>query len=196
MRVLHSLAAIALAAALAACAVQYRLPAEPPRPVAPQPAAGDLRPGLVPLYFRGMIEHIDNMPRGEDLAKGRRGAAIPVLDADSSSGVMWESQDRRNYSVLMEGLIRLDRPGRWGFAASSNDGIRITIDRHRVVDDPNVHATQTSPVTFIEVAQAGWYPLQVQYFQKGGSAALKFLWQPPGAGTLAPVPAEALAHKP
>lgn len=193
MRLPSRFAAILLAAALAACAAQYRMPAEPPQPVTPQPAA--VQPGLVPLYFIGMLEHVDNMPRGSDLAKGRRGAPIAVLNADSGSGTMWDSGERRNYSVQMDGLIRLDRPGRYGFAALSNDGIRVTIDRHRVVDDPNVHATQTSPVTFLEVAQAGWYPLTVQYFQKGGSAALKLLWQPPGAAELSVVPAAALAHR-
>lgn len=195
MRTLQQIAAILFVAALAACAGQYQMPAEPPKPVAPQPAAAELRPGIVPLYFLGTLEHVDNMPRGADLAKGRRGAAIPMLDAESS-GVLWDSQANRNYSVQMDGLIRLDRPGRYGFAAISNDGIRVTIDRHRVVDDPYVHATQTSPVTFIDVAQAGWYPLTVQYFQKGGTAALKLLWQPPGTSNLAPVPAAALAHKP
>ena len=85
--------------------------------------------------------------------------------------------------------------GRYGFAAISNDGVRVTIDRHRVVDDPYVHATQTSPTTWIEVPQAGWYPLTVKYFQKGGTAALKLLWQPPGASSLSVVPAAALAHQ-
>jgi hypothetical protein len=193
MRLPSRLAVILLAIALGACAGQYQMPAEPPRPVAPQPAA--TRPGLVPLYFPGMLEHVDNMPRGADLAKGRRGAPIPLLDAESSSGAMWDSQDRRNYAVQMDGLIRFEQPGRYGFAALSNDGIRVTIDRHRVVDDPYVHATQTSPVTWIEVAQAGWYPLTVQYFQKGGTAALKLLWQPPGATDLSVVPASAFAHQ-
>lgn len=193
MRLPSRLAAILLAAALAACAAQYRIPAEPPSPVMPQPA--NVSPGLMPLYFVGMLEHVDNMPRGADLANGRRGAPVIVLDAESGSGTMWDSQVRRNYSVQMDGLIRLDRPGRYGFAALSNDGIRVTIDRHRVVDDPNVHAAQTSPITWIEVAQAGWYPLTVQYFQKGGSAALKLLWQPPGATDLSVVPASALAHR-
>lgn len=193
MRSAFKVAVILCAAALTACATGYQPPAEPPRPVAPQPAA--TRPGLMPVYFTGMLEHVDNMPRGTDLAKGRRGAPVTVLDAESSSGVMWDSGERRNYSVQMDGLIRLDRPGRYGFAATSNDGIRVTLDRHRVVDDPYVHATQTSPVTWIEVPQAGWYPLTVQFFQKGGTAALKLLWQPPGASSLSVVPAAALAHQ-
>ena len=193
MRLPSRFAAILLAATLAACAGQYQMPAGPPQPVAPQPAV--TRPGLVPLYFLGMLEHVDNMPRGADLAKGRRGAPITVLDSESSSGAMWDSETRRNYSVQMDGLIRFDRPGRYGFAALSNDGIRVTIDRHRVVDDPYVHATQMSPVTWIDVTRTGWHPLTVQYFQKGGTAALKLLWQPPGATDLSVVPAAAFAHQ-
>lgn len=193
MRAVLQIAIILFAAGLTACAAQYQPPAGPPQPVSQQPAA--TRPGLVPLYFLGTLEHVDNMPRGSDLAKGRRGAPVTSLDSESGSGAMWDSGERRNYSVQMDGLIRLDRPGRYGFAAVSNDGVRVTIDRHRVVDDPYVHATQTSPTTWIEVPQAGWYPLTVQYFQKGGTAALKLLWQPPGASSLSVVPAAALAHQ-
>ncbi len=192
MRSAFQVTAILLAAALTACAGGYQPPAGPPQPVTPQPAA--VMPGLVPLYFIGMLEHVDNMPRGDALAKGRRGAPVTVLDAESTSGVLWDSDERRNYAVQMDGLIRFEQPGRYAFAAISNDGIRVTLDRHRIVDDPYVHPAHMSPVTWIEVPQAGWYPLKVQYFQKGGSAALKLLWQPPGATALTTVPASAFGH--
>lgn len=193
MRSVIRVTIVLLAAGLAACVTAgYQPPAGPPKPAA---VSGTPQPGLLPYYFLGQLDHVDNMPRGADIQRGRRGAPITAVDAESGSGAMWDSQTNRNFSVQMDGLIRFDRPGRYGFAATSNDGIRVAIDGHRVIEDPYVHATQTSPVTWLEVPQAGWYPVTVQYFQKGGTAALKLLWQPPGATGLSPIPAAAFAHR-
>ncbi len=180
---------------LAACTTPTQPPAGPPQPANPQPAVGALNPGLSPLYFTLQLDHVDNMPRGSDLAKGRRGPPILQLDLDSGSGRMWDSQIESGYAVHMTGLIQLEA-GIYRFAAFSNDGVRITIDRTRAVDDPYVHAGQMSPTTEVTIERNGWYPITVQYFQKRGTAALKFLWQPPGAGGMMVVPAAALAHIP
>ncbi|MFN4311630.1 MAG: PA14 domain-containing protein [Ferrovibrio sp.] len=192
------LAGLLLAGGLAACAAQQEAaaPAGPPQPANPQPTATQLSPGLTPLYFIATLDHVDNMPRNAaELAKGRRGPAILQLDVESGSGRMWDSQAAEGFAVHMTGLIQLEA-GIYRFAAFSNDGIRITIDRTRVVDDPSVHAGQMSPVTEVRISEPAWYPITVQYFQKRGTAALKFYWQPPGAGGLMLVPAAALAHLP
>jgi hypothetical protein len=191
------LAGLLLAGGLTACATQQdSAPAGPPQPANPQPIVAQLSPGLSPLYFTAQLDHVDNMPRSAaDLAKGRRGPAILQLDVESGSGRMWDSQATEGFAVHMTGLIQLEA-GIYRFAAFANDGIRITIDRTRVVDDPDVHAGRLSPVTEVRISQPAWYPITVQYFQKRGTAALRFQWQPPGAGGLMTVPAAALAHIP
>lgn len=183
---------------LAACATQQEAaaPAGPPQPASPQPTAAQLSPGLTPLYFQATLDHVNNMPRSAtDLAKGRRGPAILQLDTESGTGRMWDSQATEGYAVHMTGLIQLEA-GIYRFAAFSNDGVRVTLDKTRVVDDPDVHGGRMSPVTEVRIAQPAWYPITVQYFQKRGTAALKFYWQPPGAGGMLVVPAAALAHIP
>lgn len=197
MRLRKLILGILPALLLAACTTQQdRAPAGPPQPANPQPAATQLSPGLSPLYFIAQLDHVDNMPRSAaDLARGRRGPAILQLDVESGSGRMWDSQAAEGFAVHMTGLIQLEA-GVYRFAAFANDGIRITIDRTRVVDDPDVHAGRLSPVSEVRISQPAWYPITVQYFQKRGTAALKFQWQPPGAGGLMTVPAAALAHIP
>lgn len=196
MRFSAKLLALAVMLGLAACTTGYQPPAEPPKPVSPQPAATQLRPGLLPLYFTGELEHVNNMPRTPaEMARGRAGQPVLQLDLQSSSGAMWDSQRNELHYIHMTGLIQLEA-GIYRFAALSNDGLRITIDQTRVVDDPFIHSTQMSPVTELKVPESGWYPITVQYFQKRGTAALRFQWQPPGAGGLMTVPAAALAHLP
>ena len=195
MRISLKILGLALTLGLAACAAQQQGPAQPPQPVSPQPTATQLNPGLKPLYFIGAQEHVNTMPRSPaDLARGRQGPPILNLDL-ATGGVMWDSQVAQNYSIHMTGLIQLEA-GVYKFGAVSNDGLRITIDKTRVVDDPYVHATQQSPITEVHIPQPGWYPITVQYFQKAGTSTLQFKWQPPGAGGLMIVPAAALAHIP
>jgi len=195
MRLFHCLPALGLALALAACAPQYQHPTEPPRPVSPQPAATQLSPGLKPIYFVGELEHVNNMPRNaEELSKGRPGQPILQLNL-ATGGAMWDSQRVENYYIHMTGLIQLEA-GVYKFAAISNDGLRITVDKTRIVDDPYVHANQLSPLTEVTISETGWYPIVVQYFQKRGTASLQFQYQPPGAGGLMPVPAAVFAHIP
>jgi len=189
----RSIIALMLAAGLSACATTKEEAAGPPMPLSPQPTA--MQPGLAPVYILGEMESIIYVPTGAKAdAAGRPGKPVANLDV-TSSGELWESGTRRHYGVLFRGMIKLEA-GTYAFQALSNDGVKIMIDRAVVVDDPDVHADRMSPKTSVTFTQAGWYPLQVQYFQKNGSATLRFYWQPPGAPEAVVVPPAALAHLP
>lgn len=190
------LAAAAVAFSLAACSYTYRPGQDAPQPVSPQPLADQLNPGLLPLYFAGAVANVDAMPRSDAaLAQGRRGPPVLQLDAQSAGGRMWDSGFSEGYAVQLSGLVQLEA-GIYRFAALSDDGVRVTIDRTVVVEDPAMHLERLSPTTELTVKEAGWYPITVQYFQVSGSAALRLYYQPPGAGGLLVAPAAILAHRP
>lgn len=188
--------ALALLLALGGCvtAGSEQAAAPPPQPVTPEPAAAALRPGLETLYFLAEMDHVRFIPSAERAAaQGRRGPPVATLDAIAQSGQLWDAGTRRNYALRFQGLIRLPA-GETKFQALSNDGVRVFVDRTVVVDDPDVHADQLSPPRALTIEKAGWYPLTVLYFQKGGGAALQLYWTPPGAADKSIVPAAALAH--
>jgi hypothetical protein len=201
------LPAIAVALGLAACAstpapegASSSSPASSgstaPAALNPQPAAAALRPGLQMVYFYGDFKHIDNMPTTPaDLAKGQRGATVSNLAAASENGKMWGIASGEMYGAHFTGLIKLEA-GEYTFYAKSNDGVRVVIDRARVVNDPDVHADRFSEAGKLTVGTAGWYPLTVQYFQRRGTAVLELHWKRPGADSAELVPATALAHVP
>jgi PA14 domain len=167
-----------------------------PAPLNPQPAAAALRPGLQMLYFYGDFKHIDNMPTTPaELAKGQRGGTVANLASASDSGKMWGIASAELYGAHFTGLIRLEA-GEYTFFARSNDGVRVTIDRTRVVDDPGVHADRFSEPGRVTIGKPGWYPLTVQYFQRRNTASLELHWKRPGAGAAEIVPAVDLAHLP
>ena len=45
----------------------------------------------------------------------------------------------------IRGRIRLDQPGRYRFAAVSNDGVSVRIGGALLIEDPDVHADRQSP---------------------------------------------------
>jgi hypothetical protein len=182
--------ALAFVLALGGCAAEQA--AGPPMPLELQPAASVLRPGLQARYIYGDFEHVDAMP---PIGKASLGQPVANLAAGSNSGKLWEAQTATLYGVYFTGLIRLE-PGDYQFAVKSNDGVRVTLDKTRLLEDPTAHPDRMSPPAKVSIKSGGWYSLTVQYFQRRGGAALELHWQPPGSAGLSIVPPEALAHLP
>lgn len=188
------LASLALTTLVAGCATEA--PSGPPQALVPQPDASAARPGLLPRYFYGDIESVDTMPtKPADIAKGGLGKPVANLATTSNTGKLWDSEAATLYAVHFAGLIKL-QAGEYQFAVKSNDGVRVTLDKTRILNDPEAHPDRTTPPAKVAIAAPGWYPLTVQYFQRRGSATLEFYWQPPGAAAMSIVPPDALAHLP
>lgn len=190
---------------LCGCVLPGQGPAEMASPSAPiaglSPAkalspAPSLIPGLTVLYFLNFsASHIDQLPSGTVAAqKGKPGKPILFLDHNFSNQDVFDSGQRSGVGLELNGLIRLSPAGSYRFKALSNDGIRVYIGGHMVLDDPDVHGDRFCGPSTVTVEQEGWYNLNVRYFQRKGSAALSLQWQPPGQKDFTPVPAEAYGH--
>jgi hypothetical protein len=193
-RFLTSLAATAAALLLAASAeAQTAVTLGAPATV----DAAQLQPGLGSRYFGGDFKVVDNMPSPEKgLTVGSPGKPILKVDAKSRDGEIFSAGQKQLYGIQMNGFIKFDKPGQWVVGALSNDGVRVRIDGKVVADDPDVHADRYSQPVSVTVAQPGWYPIVLQYFQRKNTAALQLLWQSPSGAQLEVVPPEALAHVP
>jgi hypothetical protein len=155
-----------------------------------------LIPGLTVLYFIDIFAgHIDQLPSGKAATqKGKPGKPILFLDHNFSNQSVFDSGKKSGVGLELNGLIRLSPAGSYRFKALSNDGIRVYIGGHMVLDDPDVHGERFCGPSTVTVDQEGWYDLKVRYFQRKGSAALSLQWQPPGQQDFTPVPAEAYRH--
>ncbi len=195
-----ALAAVALLGfGLAGCVTNNKEPDYngPPQLAAPQPMAAQLQPGLATTYFSGTYDDIDNMPQGASgKATGRPGAPVTVLSATSAKGNIFGAPTEIFYGIRFDGYILLDQPGRYGFAARTNDGNRSWIGNVMVSDDPTTHPERTTPTKFLDITQPGWYPVRIMYFQKRDSAGFHYYWQPPGAAAPVLVPADRIKHIP
>ena len=156
-----------------------------------------LKAGLAVLYFdKIFVRHLDALPQGERAQeRGRPGPPIPYLNHQFGRSEIFDSGTNRGLGMEISGYIRLDRPGTYGFQANSNDGFRLYIDGHLLIDDPNWHSDRLSPEAQLPVTAPGWYSLRARYFQRKGTATIQLYWRPPGEDAFSIVPAKVLAHQ-
>jgi len=161
------------------------------RPIAPQPDAATLVPGLAVNYVFVMARHVDEI---EAAGAGVPGTPLPSLNYRSGAGNVLTSDKADGVGALIKGFIKFPEPGRWLLAAQSNDGVRVRVAGQVVVEDPGVHQDQYSPNAEINISEPGWYELAVTYFERKSTSTLQLYWQKPGKDEFEIVPAEAFAH--
>lgn len=168
-----------------------------PASQAQQAAAADgaRKPGLAVCYMYKLIRHVDEIETWNKSLTCEPGDPLPMLDFNGGSSKVLTSKTDDGVMARITGFIHLDKAGAYKFAFESNDGVRLKIGGKMIVEDPGVHDDQFSDLGTMEVAQPGWYPIAVDFFERRFTWTLRLLWRKPGAdGDLAPVPAEALAH--
>ena len=198
---------------VAALSLSFGLAFTPPAPAAealsglqPQvlPADGPaLRPGLAVRYYFGLFDTMWEMERLVRSRPGHPGA--PVLKIDT----FFEEYDERVFTAdrtqgvgaLINGLLHFPEAGLYHLAILSNDGIRVELGGKFLFQDPDKHlnGNRLSDPIPVEITEPGWYPLNINYFQKKGTWALDLLWAMPGeevTDDLPIVPEDAYAHLP
>jgi type 1 glutamine amidotransferase len=115
---------------------------------------------------------------------------IPTIDLEGADG-FGGLGDRFVAEVI--GNIWIETPGLYGFAISSDDGARFSINARPVLDNDGVHAV-TRKTGQVELA-AGLHPFHIDFFENEGGQALKLEWKPPGTSNWVVVPQHALATR-
>ena len=169
------------------------------KPLTPQPDQSALTSGLSVVYFRSfMFKTLDNLPSGEYAEQtGRPGKPIPALNHAFGKEEVFDSGQKTYIGMRAVGLIHFRQTGQYVLQAMSNDGIRVYLDGRRVIDDGEWQkkGDRMSHRAIVDIQTAGWYPLQVEYFQAEGTSTIKLLWQTPDHQQLVPVPPESYAHQ-
>lgn len=160
--------------------------------------SGDLRPGLAVYYFHDLYRNTGQMLKNEELVRkmGKSGPPVTQLNHRFGGGKVFDSGEEKGVGAIMYGFFHLSEPGDYTFQAYSNDGFDLYINSHLLVSDPAVHRSRLSDQGTITVARGGWFPVEIRYFQRKGTAALELYWQPPDAADLSIVPPEVYAHLP
>lgn len=160
----------------------------------PQPAAGDLQPGLAVRY---VFEKFDSLFEVENWAKASKpveGKPLPQLNYKVGDGEVLTSGKDDLVGAFIDGLIHLEKTGTYTFTIEQNDGVRFILGGVKLHEDGQVAADRFSPNLEVKIDKPGWYPMSILYFEKRNTSTLQMFWQPPGTDDMVLVPASAFAH--
>ena len=97
-----------------------------------------------------------------------------------------------NFSVRWQGFIEAPISGAYQLQTLSDDGVRVSIEGRRVIDNWTPHGA-TLDTTGNLIATAGQrYRIVVEYQEFGGEALIQLRWKPPGASDFVVVPVDRL----
>ena len=140
-------------------------------------------PGLLYEYFEAPFQ--TEVPDFDALAPVRIGAtARPVLP---------DPPERRedHFGFRFHGSLRVDVPGSYTFATTSDDGSRLWIDGELVVSNTGFHAMDEKRGS-IDL-EPGEHALTITCFERDGGEGLLVHWEGPGFAK-EELPAERLSH--
>ena len=168
-------------------------------PLNPQPDPNALKPGLAVTYYYGFYRRINQVAKKIESEDGEVGEPLPQLNYRSGNDLVLTSSQYDGVGARIQGLIHLDEVGTYEFAIESNDGVRFSISGEILIEDPDVHPDQWSSVVTVDIKTAGWYPMEVLYFERRNTSTLRLFWKTPSADeaqALSAVPEAAFAHAP
>ena len=132
-----------------------------------------LRPGLVGEY------HV-----GTHLADPRRRVVDTNLLFDWP-GAAWEGGPADQFSIRWSGGLRAPAKDRYLLDVQSDDGVRVFVGGRLSISNWTTHAPTTDAA--ICELDAGFIPIQVEYFQQSGGACLRVGWFREHHGRMWPV---------
>lgn len=163
-------------------------------PADPQPDAAALKDGLAVRYYFAKFTHIDNLEAWMHSDDGIAGTPLPNLDYQMGGGNVLTTTSADLVGAHITGFIQFAEAGVYELKITSNDGVRLTVGGQMAFEDPEIHADTASPPLAVTIDVPGWYPLDILYYEKKGTAALKLQWKKPGESAFSTVPATALKH--
>jgi hypothetical protein len=113
------------------------------------------------------------------------------IDLASTDGAFAGSGRAEDVGAVFTGWLEIPAAGHWTLSLTSDDGSRLRIGDDVVVNNDGLHGMVT--VRGTRALAAGFHPIRIEFFERGGGAGLIFRWSGPGISTQA-VPAERLSH--
>ena len=153
-------------------------------------AAGEPQPGLWGEYYSFDSEVEDFPTIGAD-KKPTLQRVDPTIDIDAGTDAWPGTQLTEHFYIRWTGQIRIPQDGKYTFFLTSDDGSRLFIDGHQVVDNGGVHPEEEKSGE-VEL-KSGVHALKIEFFQNEGEAVCKFAWQAPDKDKET-VPASVLSH--
>ena len=130
---------------------------------------GKLQPGVRYCYYDKQFEALPDFGTLKGEAKG----VTPQFNLAPA-----KEQDAAAYGLLFKGYLLAPREGVYTFSTRSNDGSSLSVGGTLVVDNDGLHQEKT--VTSFVALKQGYHPIEVAFFESGGTASLSANYAGPG----------------
>lgn len=153
---------------------------------------GALEPGLAVKYTFGDFGHVDEVAARIG-GTGAPDSVVPDLSFRAGDGrKVLDTNSDDLVGAVFSGYLRFAKAGSYQMSATSNDGVQVMIGGQVVLEDPRPHPDRSVGPNTVSVAEAGWYPIKVVWFERKGSYSLILQWSD-GTGPVA-IPPEFFGH--
>lgn len=143
--------------------------APPPPPTTAPPPIGGNGTGLAGAYFA-------NKTLSGTAALQRTDATVNFYWATNSPGAGIPVD---GFSIRWSGQVKALVGGSYSFCTVSDDGVRLWVNNNPVVDNWTDHGpSENCGQVTLNAGQL--YNLKMEYYENGGAATAKLLWQAPG----------------
>jgi hypothetical protein len=136
---------------------------------------------------------------GAEVFEGQQFEKFLTTRTDGQINLEWPSGKRddvpkENFSIRWTGYLRAPANGKYVLMLHVNEGARVFIDDKQVLEE--LHGSRKGKPTQATITLTeGSHPIRVEFWDTGGQAKIRLLWEPPGAKTEEVIPARAFVHE-
>ena len=94
-----------------------------------------------------------------------------------------------NFSARWTGTVLAPTTGSYRFQTVSDDGVRVWVNGVRIINNWTDHSATTNTSGTVSLTAGQRYTIQVEYYEKGGSATMRLRWLRPGTSSYVAIPA-------
>ncbi|MFN8121542.1 MAG: choice-of-anchor C family protein [Thermoleophilia bacterium] len=112
------------------------------------------------------------------------------IDFDWGTGSPGVGVNSDNFGSRWTGVLVVPTTGEYRFRTNSDDGVRMWVDGHRVINNWTSHSVTTDTSTYLNLTAGTRVGITVEHYELTGSAVMQLLWETPTTtGTFATMPA-------
>lgn len=133
--------------------------------------------GVRYYYYEGEWDSLPDFKKLKPLQTG-------VADSSFRFGKL---PSQTNFAVVFEGFLEITDDGYHVFGLNSDDGAKFYIGNQLVIDFDGLHGMGKDR-SYVLPLEKGFYPMRLEYFQRGGGLDLSLIYVKPGTDAPAPRP--------
>jgi len=99
-----------------------------------------------------------------------------------------------DFSVRWQGFVLAPTTGNYNFCTVSDDGVRLYVNSITAVNNWTDHGPTTDTSANIALTSGQYYPVTMEFYERGGGAVAQLLWRRPGDASCTAIPSANLFY--